>query len=121
MLVARDTNINIPFLFVTGNARVIVLAATNRPSELDEAIQRRFTQTFEIGMPDQSERAKILKAIVKGENVEENIDYEYIATLCHDFSGSDLLALCKQAAYFPVRESLDDEKNGMASRVSIFH
>ncbi|KAG6519818.1 hypothetical protein ZIOFF_023327 [Zingiber officinale] len=103
------------------NARVMVLAATNRPSVLDEAIQRRFTQTFEIGMPDQNERVKILKVIVKGENVEENIDYEYIATLCHDFSGSDLLDLCKQAAYFPVRELLNDEKNGMASRVSIFH
>ncbi|XP_042374384.1 outer mitochondrial transmembrane helix translocase-like isoform X1 [Zingiber officinale] len=98
------------------NARVMVLAATNRPSVLDEAIQRRFTQTFEIGMPDQNERVKILKVIVKGENVEENIDYEYIATLCHDFSGSDLLDLCKQAAYFPVRELLNDEKNGMASR-----
>ncbi|XP_074561626.1 uncharacterized protein LOC141817915 [Curcuma longa] len=97
------------------NARVMVLAATNRPSELDEAILRRFTQTFEIGMPNQSERAKILKVILKGENVEENIDYEYVAALCQGFSGSDLLELCKQAAYFPVRELLNDEKNGMAS------
>ncbi|XP_042375404.1 outer mitochondrial transmembrane helix translocase-like isoform X2 [Zingiber officinale] len=94
------------------NARVMVLAATNRPSELDEAILRRFTQTFEIGMPNQNERAIILKVILKGENVEENIDYEYLAALCQDFSGSDLLELCKQAAYFPIRELLNDEKNG---------
>lgn len=99
----------------------MVLAATNRPSELDEAILRRFTQTFEIGMPNQSERAKILKVILKGENVEENIDYEYVAALCQGFSGSDLLELCKQAAYFPVRELLNDEKNGKSSGVSIFH
>ncbi|CAL9084083.1 ATPase family AAA domain-containing protein [Musa troglodytarum] len=97
------------------NARVMVLAATNRPSELDEAILRRFTQTFEIGMPDQSERAKILKVILKGENAEENIDYDYIANLCEGFSGSDILELSKQAAYFPVRELLNDEKNGKAS------
>ncbi|KAG6469840.1 hypothetical protein ZIOFF_070773 [Zingiber officinale] len=97
------------------NARVMVLAATNRPSELDEAILRRFTQTFEIGMPNQSERAKILKVILKGENVEENIDYEYVAALCQSFSGSDILELCKQAAYFPVRELLNDEKNGKTS------
>ncbi|RWW22426.1 hypothetical protein GW17_00013381 [Ensete ventricosum] len=99
----------------TENARVMVLAATNRPSELDEAILRRFTQTFDIGMPDRSERAKILKVILKGENAEENIDYDYIADLCEGFSGSDILELSKQAAYFPVRELLNDEKNGKAS------
>ncbi|WOL17251.1 ATPase family AAA domain-containing protein 1-like [Canna indica] len=97
------------------NARVMVLAATNRPSELDEAILRRFTQTFEIGMPNKTERAKILKVILKGENAEENIDYDEIAKFCEGFSGSDILELCKQAAYVPVREFLNDEKNGNAS------
>ncbi|OAY72108.1 ATPase family AAA domain-containing protein 1 [Ananas comosus] len=96
------------------NARVMVLAATNRPSELDEAILRRFTQTFEIGIPDQNERAKILKVILKGERVEDGIDYDYIASLCEGFTGSDILELCKQAAFFPVRELLSDEKNGKA-------
>ncbi|KAG1362268.1 ATPase family AAA domain-containing protein 1 [Cocos nucifera] len=93
------------------NARVMVLAATNRPSELDEAILRRFTQAFEIGTPDQSERAKILKVILKGERVED-IDHEYIASLCAGFTGSDILEVCKQAAYFPVRDLLEDEKKG---------
>ncbi|WOL01619.1 ATPase family AAA domain-containing protein 1-like [Canna indica] len=37
------------------NSRVMVLAATNRPSELDEAILQCFTQTFEIGMPNKSD------------------------------------------------------------------
>ncbi|XP_072968921.1 uncharacterized protein [Typha angustifolia] len=94
------------------NARVMVLAATNRPSELDEAILRRFTQTFEIGVPDRSERAKILKVVLKGERVSDDINYDYIASLCEGFTGSDILELCKQAAFFPVRELLNDEKNG---------
>ncbi|XP_073011836.1 uncharacterized protein [Typha latifolia] len=97
------------------NARVMVLAATNRPSELDEAILRRFTQTFEIGIPDQNERTKILKIVLKDEKVEENIDFDYIASLCVGFTGSDILELCKQAAYFPIRELLNDEKNGRTS------
>ncbi|XP_077248484.1 P-loop containing nucleoside triphosphate hydrolases superfamily protein [Tasmannia lanceolata] len=97
------------------NARVMVLAATNRPSELDEAILRRLPQAFEIGVPDRSERAKILKVILKGEKVEPDIDYDYIANLCEGYTGSDLLELCKQAAYFPVRELLREEKNGQAS------
>ncbi|XP_061358188.1 uncharacterized protein LOC133302436 isoform X1 [Gastrolobium bilobum] len=97
------------------NARVMVLAATNRPSELDEAILRRLPQAFEIGIPDQRERAEILKVILKGERVEENIDFGHIAGLCEGYTGSDLFDLCKKAAYFPIREILDEEKKGKRS------
>ncbi|KAJ4806371.1 P-loop containing nucleoside triphosphate hydrolases superfamily protein [Rhynchospora pubera] len=97
------------------HARVMVLAATNRPGELDEAILRRFTQIFEIGYPDQSERVKILKVILKGERVDDDINYDFIASLCEGFTGSDILELCKQAAFFPIREYLDDEKKGGAA------
>ncbi|KAG8654918.1 outer mitochondrial transmembrane helix translocase-like [Manihot esculenta] len=94
------------------NAQVMVLAATNRPSELDEAILRRLPQAFQIGMPDRRERVDILKVILKGEKVEEGIDFDYIASLCEGYTGSDLLELCKKAAYFPIRDLLDEEKKG---------
>lgn len=97
----------------------MVLAATNRPSELDEAILRRLPQSFEIGMPDRRERAEILKVILRGEKVEANIDYDRIASLCEGYTGSDLLELCKKAAYFPIRELLDEERKGNYSAVSI--
>ncbi|PKA50235.1 Katanin p60 ATPase-containing subunit A1 [Apostasia shenzhenica] len=93
-------------------SRVLVLAATNRPTDLDEAILRRFPQAFEISIPDRSERSKILQVILKGEEVEENINYDHIAHLCAGFTGSDLFELCKQAAYVPVRELLQAEKSG---------
>jgi len=98
----------------------MVLAATNRPSELDEAILRRLPQAFEIGIPDQRERTDILKVILKGERVEDNIDFGHIAGLCEGYTGSDLFDLCKKAAYFPIRELLDEEKKGKRSPVSIF-
>nr|XP_004235000.1 ATPase family AAA domain-containing protein 1-B [Solanum lycopersicum] len=94
------------------NARVMVLAATNQPSELDEAILRRLPQAFEIGMPNCRERAEILKVILRGEKVEDTIDYDGIASLCDGYTGSDLLELCKKAAYFPIRDLLNDEKSG---------
>ncbi|KAI8540518.1 hypothetical protein RHMOL_Rhmol09G0269600 [Rhododendron molle] len=97
------------------NARVMVLAATNRPSELDEAILRRLPQAFEIGMPDLRERVEILKVILKDERVEEDIDFDHISGLCDGYTGSDLLELCKKAAYFPIRDLLNDEKNGKSS------
>ncbi|GJR12669.1 ATPase family AAA domain-containing protein 1-like protein [Tanacetum coccineum] len=94
------------------NARVMVLAATNRPSDLDEAILRRLPQAFEIGKPGQADRAKILKVTLKGEQIDENIDFDHIASLCGGFTGSDIVELCKQAAYFPLKEYLQDEKEG---------
>jgi len=96
----------------------MVLAATNRPSELDEAILRRLPQAFEIGIPDQKERAEILNVILKGERIEENIDFDHIAFLCEGYTGSDLFDLCKKAAYFPIRELLDEEKKGRSVSVS---
>ncbi|XP_073316654.1 uncharacterized protein [Primulina huaijiensis] len=97
------------------NARVMVLAATNRPSELDEAILRRLPQAFEIGIPDRRERAAILKVLLKDEKVADDIDYDRIAGLCDGYTGSDLLDLCKKAAYFPIRDLLNDEKSGKPS------
>ncbi|XP_039056676.1 ATPase family AAA domain-containing protein 1-B-like [Hibiscus syriacus] len=92
------------------NARVMVLGATNRPTELDEAILRRFSQVFEIGKPDCDDREKILRVILKNENVEDTIDLYHIARLCEGYTGSDLLELCKQAAYIPLRDFLNEEK-----------
>ncbi|CAI9274601.1 unnamed protein product [Lactuca saligna] len=97
------------------NARVMVLAATNRPADLDEAILRRLPKAFEIGKPGKSDRAKILKVTLKGERIDDDIDFDYIAGLCGGFSGSDIFEVCKQAAYFPLMEFLKDEKNGKQS------
>lgn len=97
---------------------MMVLAATNRPSELDEAILRRFPQSFEIGMPDCRERAQILKVVLKGERVEPDINYDHVARLCEDYTGSDIFELCKKAAYFPIREILEAEKKGRQITVS---
>lgn len=96
------------FFLLADNACIMVLGATNRPSELDAAILRRFAQNFEVGMPNQRERAKILNVILKGERVDD-VDVDYIASLCDGFTGSDILELCKQAAYFSVRDFLQNE------------
>ncbi|KAF3580784.1 hypothetical protein DY000_02032984 [Brassica cretica] len=92
------------------NARVMVLAATNRPSELDEAIMRRLPQAFAIGMPERKERAEILKVTLKGERVEPDIDYDHLARLCEGYTGSYIFEFCKKAAYFPIREILEEER-----------
>lgn len=96
----------------------MVLAATNRPSDLDEAILRRFSQAFEIGKPDRVDRIKILQVILKDETIDNNIDFNHIAGLCEGYTGSDIFEVCKKAAFFPVRDYLKDEKSGRKSQVS---
>ena len=88
----------------------MVLAATNRPWELDEAILRRLPRAFEVGMPDKQQRASILKVILKDEVCESCLDIEQLAILTDGYSGSDLTELCKQAAYMPIRDLLDEER-----------
>lgn len=89
---------------------MMVLAATNRPWELDEAILRRLPRAFEVGMPDKSQRASILKVILKDEICENCLDIDQLASLTDGYSGSDLTELCKQAAYMPIRDLLDEER-----------
>jgi len=57
-------------------------------------------QAFEIDVSGQRERVEILNAILKGERTEENIDFDYIAFLCEDYTGLDLFDLCKKATFF---------------------
>jgi len=92
------------------NARVMVLAATNRPWELDEAILRRLPRAFEVGMPDKKQRSSILRVILKDENYEDGVDIDQLAALTEGYSGSDLTELCKEAAYMPIRDLLDEER-----------
>uniref|UniRef100_A0A803PQ29 AAA+ ATPase domain-containing protein n=1 Tax=Cannabis sativa TaxID=3483 RepID=A0A803PQ29_CANSA len=89
--------------------RILVLAATNRPFDLDEAIIRRFERRIMVGLPSVENREKILKTLLAKEKVE-NLDYKELATMTEGYSGSDLKNLCVTAAYRPVRELLQQER-----------
>ncbi|KAM0843248.1 hypothetical protein ACQ4PT_057839 [Festuca glaucescens] len=91
------------------NERILVLAATNRPFDLDEAIVRRFEHRVMVGLPTSESRELILKKLLSKEKVE-GIDFKDLATITEGYSGSDLKNLCVTAAYRPVRELLQKEK-----------
>jgi len=90
--------------------RVLVLAATNRPFDLDEAVLRRLPRRLLVDLPDVENRLKILKIILKDEEVDSKVDLLELAKLTEGFSGSDLHNLCIAAAYQPIREFLTSEK-----------
>ncbi|XP_071442562.1 outer mitochondrial transmembrane helix translocase-like [Hetaerina americana] len=83
---------------------VIVMGATNRPLDLDKAILRRMPSRFNIGLPDQAQRLKILKLILGREPVANDVDYDELASETVGFSGSDIKELCRNASLYRVRD-----------------
>ncbi|KAG0503487.1 hypothetical protein HPP92_003559 [Vanilla planifolia] len=90
--------------------RILVLAATNRPFDLDEAIIRRFERRIMVGLPSLESRELILKSLLSKEKVEEAFDYKELAAITEGYSGSDLKNLCTTAAYRPLRELIHGER-----------
>eukprot|EP00210_Caulerpa_lentillifera_P004643 g4428.t1 len=90
--------------------RVLVLAATNRPMDIDEAVIRRMPRRLFVDLPDSENRVKILKTILRHEEVSPEFNYEEIAALTEGYSGSDLKNLCLEAAIRPVRDFLKNEQ-----------
>ena len=88
------------------NAKVIVMAATNRPDVLDPALLRpgRFDRRVTIDLPDRKDRADILKVHVRKKPLAEDVNLEIIAQRTPGFSGADLYSLMNEAAILAARE-----------------
>ncbi|KAI9105161.1 hypothetical protein K1719_022690 [Acacia pycnantha] len=95
-------------LLTKQDERILVLAATNRPFDLDDAIIRRFQRRIMVGLPSVETREIILKTILAKENTE-NLDFKELAVMTEGYTGSDLKNLCTAAAYRPVRELIKQE------------
>jgi SpoVK/Ycf46/Vps4 family AAA+-type ATPase len=94
--------------------RVLVLAATNRPFDLDEAVVRRLPRRLMVNLPDASNRRKILSVILAKEDLADDVDLEAVASLTEGYSGSDLKNLCITAAHLPIKDILEKEKKEKA-------
>ncbi|XP_061988934.1 uncharacterized protein LOC133707382 isoform X2 [Rosa rugosa] len=90
--------------------RILVLAATNRPFDLDEAIIRRFERRILVGLPTAENREMIMRTLLSKEKVDDQLDFKELATMTEGYSGSDLKNLCTTAAYRPVRELIQAER-----------
>ncbi|PIC50052.1 hypothetical protein B9Z55_001107 [Caenorhabditis nigoni] len=78
--------------------RVFVLAATNIPWELDEALRRRFEKRIFIPLPDLDARKKLIETSMIGTPQSDEINYDELAAKTEGFSGADVVSLCRTAA-----------------------
>uniref|UniRef100_A0A0E0L9J9 AAA+ ATPase domain-containing protein n=1 Tax=Oryza punctata TaxID=4537 RepID=A0A0E0L9J9_ORYPU len=96
------------------NQRILILGATNRPFDLDDAVIRRLPRRIYVDLPDSQNRMKILKILLAKENLESDFRFDELANATEGYSGSDLKNLCIAAAYRPVHELLEEEKGGVS-------
>ncbi|KAF8654059.1 hypothetical protein AX16_003593 [Volvariella volvacea WC 439] len=84
--------------------RVIVIGATNRPFDLDDAVLRRLPRRLLVDLPGRIEREEILKILLRDEALAPDVDLSKLSMLTDTFSGSDLKHLCVAAALDAVKE-----------------
>ena len=84
---------------------IIILAATNRPETLDQALLRpgRFDRQVLVDRPDLAGRLAILKIYAQKVQIGENVDLKAIATQTPGFAGADLANLVNEAALLAAR------------------
>ena len=86
---------------------IVVLAATNRVDILDSALTRsgRFDRKVKVGLPDIEGRRAILDIHLRNKNVNNNTDFEEIATLTSGFSGADIENMANEAIILALRNN----------------
>ena len=83
----------------------VVIAATNRPEAIDEALRRpgRFDREIVVGVPDERGRREILGIHTRGMPLGDRVDLDELARTTYGFVGADLAALAREAAIEAVR------------------
>lgn len=103
----------------SSNDRILVIGATNRPQELDEAARRRLVKRLYIPLPESVARTQLVVNTLKAEKHSLSAEeIEDISRRTDGYSGADMANLCKEAAFGPLREiSMDDMESIAADQV----
>jgi fidgetin-like protein 1 len=84
---------------------VIVIGATNRPAELDDAARRRLVKRLLIPLPEDLARLGMIQRLLRDQmHVLSEEDLQHIVRATEGYSGADMHALCTEAALGPIRQ-----------------
>jgi transitional endoplasmic reticulum ATPase len=98
---------------------VVVIAASNRPDLIDDALLRpgRIERHIEVESPDEDARREILDIHTRDRPLADDVDIEWLADETEDYVGADLASLCREAATAAVREHVRATADGEESPV----
>ena len=86
--------------------QVMVLATTNCPWDLDEAMRRRLEKRIYVPLPDTAARKQLLLIHSKGVTLSDKVDLDQIAEALEGYSGADVKLVCRDAALAPMRRAI---------------
>ena len=87
--------------------RVLVIGATNRPGELDEAARRRFVKRLYVPLPEAESRQALVQRLMSKQGAKHALSAADVAEIVRrtaGYSGADMTQLCQAAAWAPLRE-----------------
>jgi fidgetin-like protein 1 len=91
--------------------RILIIGATNRPHEIDEAARRRLVKRIYVPLPDEGGRRRMVEQLIKGYNNDlGEREMDEVARVTDGYSGSDIFNLCREASLEPLRE-IDNIQN----------
>lgn len=89
----------------SSHGRVLLIGATNRPQELDDAARRRFTKRLYIPLPEENDREALLHVLLKkNKHCLCSDEIKHLAKDTEGYSGADLKSLSTEAAMEPIRQ-----------------
>lgn len=86
---------------------VMVLAATNYPWDIDEALRRRLEKRIYIPLPCSESRAALLKINLKEVKLADDVDLDSVAKKLNNYSGADITNVCRDTAMMSMRRAID--------------
>lgn len=87
---------------------VIVLAATNFPWNLDEALRRRLEKRVYIPLPNSEARKELFRISMKDIKLDDDIDIDVLAEMTERYSGADISNICRDASMMSMRRLVED-------------
>jgi katanin p60 ATPase-containing subunit A1 len=89
---------------------VIVLAATNTPWDLDEALRRRLEKRIYIPLPDLDGRKELFRINMKSIELEGDVNLDELAEKSAGYSGADVANVCRDASLMSVRRIMEQAR-----------
>jgi len=98
---------------IKSRGQLVVMAATNRPDDIDPALRRpgRFDRELKINPPAEDGRKEILQIHTRGMPLDSQVDFDEIARKTIGYTGADLEVLCKEAALKSIKPHFEKLKN----------